>query len=252
MGIVLKQDGVGWHRPFFQTSITKGDRNSVLIDMGRTLTPMSEWCLQKKCRAGFGHGGLGGVTSKEGLRGIHWPYKYSKEAVDENDNGIVLDLKLKEKKTLRFQNGVANAVNRVIDRLGLGDVELTNFYSETGCLFNNWRGEFKWENYLQNRARTTRFIRASQMFSSQSSKPMQEVEQTYADNHGWTINERLNDIYRTERKTRRTCHQGCRGRGQFLEEMPARDLPDDGDIKHSILRTEFELIPDSEGSSNIR
>ena len=32
MGIVLKQDGVGWHRPFFQTSITKGDRNSVLIE----------------------------------------------------------------------------------------------------------------------------------------------------------------------------------------------------------------------------
>ena len=249
MGIVLKQDGVGWHRPFFQTSINKGDRNSVLIDIGRTLTPDEQIVFAEEMQAEFGHGEFGGVASREGLRIIHWPYKYSKEAVDENDNSIVLDLKLKRQENIAFQNGVANAVQRAGDRLGLEEAELTNFYSETGYLFNNWKENLNGENYLQGieQGRPDLFERASVLIAELQNRA-REVEQTYADNYGWTINEQLNDIYRTERKLEEPATKVVEDAEQFLEEMPARDLPDDGDIKHSILKTEFELIPDSEGS----
>ena len=249
MGIVLKQDGVGWHRPFFQTSITKGDRNSVLIDIGRTLTPDEQIVFAEEMQAEFGHGEFGGVASREGLRIIHWPYKYSKEAVDENDNSIVLDLKLKRKENIAFQNGVANAVNRAIDRLGLGDVELANFYSETGYLFNNWKENLNGENYLQGieQGRPDLFERASVLIAELQNRA-REVEQAYADKHGWTINERLNDIYRTQPKSVDAESKVIETEEELIDSLPVRDPPEDGNMKYSLLKSEFELIPNDKGN----
>ena len=248
MGIVLKQDGVGWHRPFFQASITKGDRNSVLIDIGRTLTPDEQTVFAEEMQAEFGHGEFGGVASKEGLRIIHWPYKYSEEAVDKNDNSKVLNLKLKRKENIAFQNGVANAVNRVIDRLGLGDVELTNFYSETGYLFNNWKENLNGENYLQGieQGRPDLFERAGVLIAELQNRA-REVEQTYADTYGWTINERLNDIYRTQPKSVDAESKVIETEEELIDSLPVRDPPEDGNMKYSLLKSEFELIPNDKG-----
>ena len=238
MGIVLKQDGVGWHRPFFQASINKGDRNSVLIDIGRTLTPDEEIVFAEEIEAEFGHGEFGGVASREGLRIIHWPYMYSDEA----------NVKLKRQENIAFQDGVANAVNRVIDRLGLGDVELANFYSETGYLFNNWKENLNGENYLQGirEGRPDLFERASLLIAELQNRA-KEVEQTYADTYGWTINEQLNDAYRTERGLEEAPPRVIEDPDEFLEVLPAREPSENANTKYSILETEFELIPKSDG-----
>ena len=238
MGIVLKQDGVGWHRPFFQTSINKGDRNSVLIDIGRTLTPDEQIVFAEEMQAEFGHGEFGGVASREGLRIIHWPYMYSDEA----------NVKLKRQENIAFQDGVANAVQRAGDKLGLEEVGLANFYSETGYLFNNWTENFNGENYLQGirEGRPDLFERATLLIAELQNRA-REVEQTYADTYGWTINERLNDAYRTERGLEEAPPRVLEDPDEFLEALPAREPSENANTKYSILETEFELIPKSDG-----
>ena len=103
MGIVLKQDSVSWHRPFFQGGINKGDRNSAQIELGKVLSPEEQAVFIDQMVKEFGAeraAKFDVVASKEGLRVIHGNDMYSREAVGED--GGVINLKAKEKKTKNF------------------------------------------------------------------------------------------------------------------------------------------------------
>ena len=104
MGIVLKQDSVSWHRPFFQTSINKGDRNSsAQIELGKVLSPEEQAVFIDQMVKEFGAeraAKFDVVASKRGLRVIHGNDMYSREAVGED--GGVINLKLKRKENKEF------------------------------------------------------------------------------------------------------------------------------------------------------
>ena len=129
-------------------------------------------------------------------------------------------------------------------------VTVSTFYSETGKLENNWKENVNGESYLQRirEGRPDLFGAGHFLLIAELQNRAREVEQTYADTYGWTINEQLNDAYRTERGLEEAPPRVIEDPDEFLEVLPAREPSENANTKYSILETEFELIPKSDGA----
>jgi hypothetical protein len=73
-GILMKQDGVGFHRPFYNKSLRKGDLNAVEIDIGRPFTKEETANFAQILSNISGHGEFNPIGSVNGVRLINFDY----------------------------------------------------------------------------------------------------------------------------------------------------------------------------------
>ena len=97
VGLLYQQDGVGWHRPYFDAGATQKEANGVRINAGRPLTKAETeatvTALEKHLPS-YADGGKKGwfvAPEKNGLRVVSWGYEDGKkvyEAIGNADKDI--------------------------------------------------------------------------------------------------------------------------------------------------------------------
>lgn len=127
MGLLLRQEGVGYHRPFYASTMSAA--NGVNLDVGRTLTPDEAKALwgaidQRMRAAGVDNweNGAGMISSPTGMRVVNFG------ALDDNGKFRAL-------------------VKEAAGTLPVDEVELVAFASDGDLVFNDWKESPNGEGY---------------------------------------------------------------------------------------------------------
>jgi hypothetical protein len=127
LGLLLRQEGVGYHRPFYKNN--KSEENAVNLDIGRTFTPAEAQALwsamdQRMRAAGVPNweNDAGLVSSPDGMRVINY--------------GALAD-------NFKFRAMVASAA----ETLPVGEVSLQSFSTDGNLVTNNWKENPNGEGY---------------------------------------------------------------------------------------------------------
>jgi len=127
LGLLLRQEGVGYHRPFYKNN--KSEENAVNLDIGRTFTPAEAQALwsamdQRMRAAGVPNweNDAGLVSSPDGMRVINY--------------GALAD-------NSKFRAMVASAA----ETLPVGEVSLQSFSTDGNLVTNNWKDNPNGEGY---------------------------------------------------------------------------------------------------------
>jgi hypothetical protein len=119
MGLLLKQEGVGWHRPFYSSNIR--DQNGIELRIGRPLTPVEAgaiWAAVDRELRSLGstdwESNAGLISSSEGIRVVNFG------ALPDND---------------AFQKAVIRAAESVAGF----DASFGRFASDGNLLTNDWK-----------------------------------------------------------------------------------------------------------------
>jgi len=202
VGLLLKQDAVGWHRPFFKKNTA--EHNAIEIRLGRPLTFREQSIFAEEMFKEFGHDEFGGVATRQGLRVIHWPHRYSEGILESEKQKKVLNKELLAEENKIFREKVIEAKGKALKRLGIKEEDALEFpfYAETGYIDNNWTENLNGEEYIEYiRQGRPDVLGESLLFISKLQERVAGVEQIYSTNHGWTVNQELNSIYQEGRTT---------------------------------------------------
>ena len=126
-GLLYRQDGVGWHRPYFKDGATQKEANGVRINMGRGLSKEETGALVghlEKILPSYEDGGKKGwfiAPEENGLRVISWGHDDGKK--------------------------IYNAVEKAVSNPDIGDSRLERFASYGNILENNWKEQSNGESY---------------------------------------------------------------------------------------------------------
>lgn len=171
-GILLKQDGVGYHRPFWEKSVKKRDMNGIDANIGRPLEPEEAQQLDSIISEVTGLNYLSPVSTDTGFRLINFS-----------------DLDNKEYEKLMRQ---------VLDRFEISDkIQVKQFAAQTGYVGNDWSKNKNGELYLggrfEGRPDIQQRIRA---IVKKYNARVEAVEDDFSDKYGWTKGE-FNTEYKT-------------------------------------------------------
>jgi hypothetical protein len=128
VGLIYRQDGVGWHRPYFDAGATKKESNGVLINAGRPLTQgetASTVAALEKILPSYQDGGKKGwfvAPEDRGLRIVAWGHE---------DNNIL------HKAIQSIDKDPAHPYDAKVDR----------FASYGNLIENNWKEQSNGEIY---------------------------------------------------------------------------------------------------------
>jgi hypothetical protein len=189
-GILMKQDGVGFHRPFYNKSLRKGDLNAVEIDIGRPFTKEETADFAQILSNISGHGEFNPIGSVNGVRLINFDYllpegkDYSnfgdRKEFNDNFNAMVV----KALKEMKFKNNEA--------------VKNKRFYAKAGYLGNNWKENKNGESYYADiAARSPDLSRRVYDIVRKIQPRIEAVDQEYASKFGWRINDSINRVFRS-------------------------------------------------------
>jgi hypothetical protein len=189
-GILMKQDGVGFHRPFYNKSLRKGDLNAVEIDIGRPFTKEETANFAQILSNISGHGEFNPIGSVNGVRLINFDYllpegkDYSnfgdRKEFNDNFNAMVV----KALKEMKFKNNEA--------------VKNKRFYAKAGYLGNNWKENKNGESYYGDiAARSPDLSRRVYDIVRKIQPRIEAVDQEYASKFGWRINDSINRVFRS-------------------------------------------------------
>lgn len=127
LGLLLRQEGVGYHRPFY--SAKKSGENGVDLDVGRTLTPDEAQALWGAIDSRMNEQGVenwedgaGMISSPTGMRVVNFG------AIEDN-------------KTFR------QIIKDAAETLTVEDIKLVSFTSDGDLVGNNWKENPNGENY---------------------------------------------------------------------------------------------------------
>ena len=178
-GILMKQDGVGYHRPFTKKSIRKGDLNSASIDIGRPFTIEETAELAKLMQDQAGHGEYSPIAAENGVRLINFDYL--------------------ETSNKDFNNMVVKALTEM-EFEGLNEpVKYGRFASQAGYIGNNWRKNKNGEDYTKSIASLSPDLqRRVEDIISKLAPRIEAVDQEFSNRYGWKLNNRINEKYRQE------------------------------------------------------
>lgn len=126
LGLLLHQEGVGWHRPFY--SATKQESNGVDLRIGRPLEPHEAQAFYDELKGRLPAGlvmdeNVGLISTPEGIRAIHFEFKPEDGAAVESWHQLNRD----------FQAAV-NAAAEV-----LPDSKVAAFASDGNLVTNDWK-----------------------------------------------------------------------------------------------------------------
>ena len=177
VGILLKQDGVGYHKPFYKKNIAKKDLNGFEINIGRPLSQQETVAVAEAIAQESGNTEYNPIASSRGARIINFDY-------------VGID-------NIKFKSIVERALNSVqFDNNE--DVRLTHFAANTGYLGNNWEVDKNGEGYLRDSRRISPDLqRRVESLVRQIQPRIQEVDQDFSERYGWTRNESINSNYRS-------------------------------------------------------
>lgn len=185
IGTLLKQDGIGYHKPFFQKNIAKSKLNGMDIDIGRPLTEQETISLAEALEnASNGIKDYNPISTPRGARIINFSY---------------LDV-----PNIKFSKFVTDALNNVqFDNIE--NVIAGQFAASEGYLSNDWSKDKNGEGYFESirgissdlQGRVDSIIRKLQ-------PRIDEVDQTFSEKYGWTRDDSINSEYRDRSELRQT------------------------------------------------
>ena len=203
-GILLKQDGVGYHRPFFDKSLRKGDMNAIEIDIGRPFTEAETAKFAELMRQYSGHGEYNPIGSGSGARLINFDYLVREPTREE----IAQAGGDKDKAAFKVRSQENNNFNNMVVK-ALTDMQFDNgeaatagrFAAQAGYLGNDWSKNRNGESYIESigglspdlQRRVDDIIRKIQ-------PRIDAVDTDFSERYGWQQNERVNKNYKASKQ----------------------------------------------------
>jgi hypothetical protein len=177
VGILLKQDGVGYHKPFYKKNIAKKDLNGVEIDIGRPLSETETKAIAEAMATESGNTEYNPIASPRGARLINFDYV-------DIDNIKFMSIVKRALDGVQFDNNESYVAGQ--------------FAANTGYLGNNWEIDKNGEGYLQSIGRISPDLQGRvESLVRQIQPRIQEVDQDFSERYGWTRNESINSNYRS-------------------------------------------------------
>lgn len=168
LGLMLNQDGVGYHRPFYKAA--KKDSHGIELDVGGPLTGDQVTALGKGIETVFGDlaGAIGIISTPNGVR-----------LVDFSEMGYK-----------KFGPLIQQVVESETDI----SAELVHFAFDGDLVENNWEDSADGQDYI-NKIRDKGRSDILGFIAAEFSQPLQEVYNRYSEEFGWgepgNVEERL-------------------------------------------------------------
>ena len=200
-GILMKQDGVGYHRPFAdKKTIRKGDLNGIEIDIGRPFTESETAEFARLMKEYSGHGEYNPIGSERGARLINFDYlidEPSKEEISRQDGDQEkAAFKVRSEANNNFNNMVVKAVT-AIDFENVDSAEVGRFAADAGYIGNDWSVDRNGESYIQSIGEISPDLqRRVEDLIHRLQPRIDAVDQNFSEKYGWTQNERINKNFK--------------------------------------------------------
>jgi hypothetical protein len=181
-GILMKQDGVGWHRPFFVKNLSRPKANGAQIEIGRPFSIREIKDIADRMAEISGHSEYNPISTTNGVRLINFDYLGTPNKEFHDKIKTVLD-------EFEFDNNEP--------------YEVKLFASASGYLGNNWEENKNGEGYVQDGAGGRSDLQR-QIFSlvKEIQPRIDAIDERYADKYGWTTNPEINSLYKPEEPER--------------------------------------------------
>ena len=175
-GVLMKQDGVGYHRPFYDKGLRKKDLNGMEIDIGRPFTESETTKLAEIMQEYSGHGEYNPIGSDSGARLINFDYL----EVDNNDfNNMVI----KALTDMEFANGESATAGR--------------FAAQAGYLGNDWSVNKNGESYIESLGEISPDLQRRVEDIIRRVQPrIDAVDKDFSERYGWTESQEINNKYK--------------------------------------------------------
>lgn len=210
VGILLKQDGVGYHRPFYQKNLTETKANGLDVDFGRPLTTEEMVELGDLYIKETGDPYASPISTPQGVRFINFnvgsaeaDLKRFRERVRNIRNpaekkAMQAELRKRSAALGKTNKKFQQDIRRVLEQANLPDGVATLFASYNGYIGNNWTEKKNGENYLQESRLAQRpdLQQRVRDLVARLEPRIKAVEAEFADKYGWSPREDLNTAYR--------------------------------------------------------
>lgn len=176
LGILLKQDGIGYHRPFVQKGIAKTKLNGMDIDIGRPLTENETQMIAEAMEKESGIKDYNPIGTSTGARLINFSY-----------------LNIPNPKFKKIVNNVLDGVQFENNE----DVTLGGFASSEGYLSNDWSKDKNGEGYIQDIGRISPDLQGRvENIVRELKQRINEVDQGFSEKYGWSRDESINSNFK--------------------------------------------------------
>jgi hypothetical protein len=165
LGMILKQDAMAWHKPFFK-GMAKFRQNGIEVQLGRTLTRQETLDLAEAMERLTGSGSFSPITTGTGARLLNFPEFTGTE-------------------NAAFHNAAEQAAHEVFGEAG---VEVVGFASDGSYIENDWKENPSGEAY-QNAgswAQRPDLRRRVAGLVADLGAQVREVDAEFAAKYGWT------------------------------------------------------------------
>ena len=184
-GILLKQDAIGYHRPFFKNN-TKKSQNGIDYDIGR---PFTKGEVQRISTL-LAPAGIEPIATANGVRFINF---------DDGAGNFFSGLPnfVTGKNNPDFQSTVISAIEKLELDAGQETGAIKRFVSDNGLIENNWTENKNGEDYLNNdrlRGRPDLQRRVRDIVAELQPR-VRQVEEDFSEKYGWSPNAELNTAY---------------------------------------------------------
>ena len=170
----MKQDGVGWHRPFYKT--TRKNSNGIEVGIGRPFSEAETKQLADLVAQYAGHGEFSPIAFGEGVRFVNFDYV----GLDNLEFQGILEKALKD---MQFEGNAEGVAKR--------------FHAYTGYAGNDWKVNKNGEDYMGGRwAGRPDLQRRVQDIIKEVGPRVDAVDEDFSARYGWTRNQELNQKYR--------------------------------------------------------
>lgn len=174
-GILMKQDGVGFHRPFFNPA--KKDANGIQVDIGRNFSEEETAQFAQILSKLSGHGEYNPIGTTGGVRILNFDY---------------LDFDNKE---------FIKLVDQALEELDLGDAEanVKYFASQNGYAGNDWSVNKNGEGYISQLGEEGRsdIQRKVRDVITELSPRIDTIDSEYQIKYGFKENSEINAEFRS-------------------------------------------------------
>ncbi len=174
-GILMKQDGVGFHRPFFNPA--KKDANGIQVDIGRNFSEEETAQFAQILSKLSGHGEYNPIGTTSGVRILNFDY---------------LDFDNKE---------FIKLVDQALEELDLGDAEanVKYFASQNGYAGNDWSVNKNGEGYISQLGEEGRsdIQRKVRDVITELSPRIDTIDSEYQIKYGFKENSEINAEFRS-------------------------------------------------------
>ena len=193
-GIVMKQDGVGFHRPFYNA--TKQDSQGVVVEIGRQFSERETKQLGEIMAELSGHTDYNPIAAPGGVRLINFAF-----ARKNKDGSKAMEDTWFSDDMLRTNAEFYALVKQAVERLDLDDgagVKLNTFNAQEGYVGNDWSVNKNGEDYIRGAlsAGSPDLQRKVRSLITKLTARIDEVDRDFSERYGFTRNADINQEYR--------------------------------------------------------